>query len=66
MSKHPTSIRLSETGKRKLAYLATLYGNQTTAIEVAIQALYNAETRFDPDATALGHMHSGEGDDLKK
>ena len=38
-----TSIRLSQAAQNKLSELTKLYGNQTTAIEVAVDRLYQQE-----------------------
>jgi len=43
MTKHSTSFRLSSTAREKLAALGDLYGNLTTAIEVAIDRLWLQE-----------------------
>lgn len=37
---HPTSMRLSDTTAKQLADLAEQYGNQTTALTVAIDRLW--------------------------
>lgn len=39
----PTSIRLSSTARQKLTWLTGHYGNQTTALEIAIDRLYVQE-----------------------
>lgn len=41
----PTSMRLSSTAREKLEQLARLYGNQTTALEIAIDRLYTQEAK---------------------
>jgi stress-induced morphogen len=47
MAKQQISIRISERGKAKLDALAERFGNQTTAIEIALDRLYQQETEME-------------------
>ena len=43
--KHQKNVRLSEASLEKLALLGSRYGTETTALEVAIDRLYQMEAR---------------------
>ena len=45
MAKRSTSMRLSEAADWRLKFLARRFGNQTTAVEVALTRLYEQEAK---------------------
>jgi hypothetical protein len=44
-AKAQVNLRISEPGKTRLAALTQLYGSQTTAVEIAIDRLYQQEIK---------------------
>ena len=43
MPRHHTSFRLSDPAMQKLAELAEVYGNRTSALEIAIDRMYKSQ-----------------------
>lgn len=54
---HPTSFRLSEPTAQELVWLANVYGNQTTAITVAIHDLFEKKRSTMPFSEIVSSPH---------
>jgi len=58
MSKAQVNVRLSDAGKMKLNKLTEIYGTQTSAVEVAIDRMYQQE--FPQEETMTGNFTINE------